>query len=146
MKRSAIVRSVPLARTGKPKAKRGTSAASAKRKADDVWRLVIRQRDKVCQVCGRDNGILAAHHVMIRSFSLTRTDEDNGLLACYQCHQDKLHGDPLEAVKFYTRRYGVEGYADLRKKALSGVGMKFPASYWIAERERLQSLLGALDG
>lgn len=136
MKRTELKHSTkPIAK------KRGTSAAAAKRKADEAWRIYIRTRDQVCQVCGRDNGALHAHHVMIRNFSATRTDEGNGLLACYQCHQDKLHGDPAFAVGFYTTRFGLDGYAALRQKAYDGVGSKFPASFWQSERTRLSGLL-----
>lgn len=146
LKRSPMPRATKPLPRGKPlKAKRGTSAAAAKRKADAVWSEFVKARDGRCLVCGRTEGRLNAHHVLIRSFNATRTDDMNGVTACFHCHQDKLHGDPAFAVAFYTRHYGQDVYEALRRKAYDGVGGKYPASFWQSEHERLRDLLAGVQ-
>lgn len=137
MKRSAI------ARTSGVKKKRGTSAAKEKAKATKLWGEYIHKRDVVCRFCGRADGKLDAHHVLIRTFSSTRTDENNGVLLCYRDHQ-LMHSDSLEAVRFYVREFGGDDYLALRQKAYDGVGGKYPASFWVDEQRRLQKLLEEL--
>jgi len=138
MKRAALARStVPLARVRK------TPAAKAKKKADDAWRIYIHARDRVCQYCGKADGVLNAHHVMIRSFNATRCDENNGILLDFQ-HHALMHSDPLAAYNFYRLRYGPDGYAALREKAYNGRNGKYPASFWVSEAARLTALLDAL--
>ncbi len=119
--------------------KAGTPAA-LKRKATRLWGEFIHERDQVCQVCGRADGKLDAHHVMVRTFQATRSYEPNGMLVCYRDHQ-KLHSDPFWAVQVYTDRFGVDGYEALRRKAYDGVSGKYPASFWIREIARLEWLL-----
>ncbi len=137
MKRTELKRSGPPARTRK------TPAAKAKKRADDAWRAYIHARDQVCQYCGKAGGVMNAHHVMIRSFNATRTDENNGILLCFQDHA-LMHSDPMQAVRFYMRRFGDGVYAALREKAYEGRNQKYPASFWLEEVERLQAKLGEL--
>lgn len=129
-----------MKRGGQVKKKRGTSAAKEKARADKAWGAYIHARDKVCQYCGKADGKLDAHHIMIRSFSATRTDEACGVLLCFQHHQ-LMHSDAMAAFNFYLGRLGEEGYDVLRRKAYDGVGGKYPASWWISERLRLEALL-----
>ena len=152
MKRSAIARSVPLARTGKPKAKRAVkkrakTAGQLRKEATTLWGRYIHARDVYCQYCGKGGGLLNAHHILPREMNATRTDEGNGVLLCARpCHLGVMHGDPFAAVQFYTRLLGVEGYEALRQKARDGLYKKYPVDYWRREVERLSGLLGALDG
>jgi len=65
-----------------------------KKIADGLWSTLIRQRDKVCLICGgMDN--LHAHHVIIRKrlSNKTRWSPCNGIALCYRCHMIKLHRD-----------------------------------------------------
>jgi hypothetical protein len=127
------------------KRKSGTSVAKEKAKATKLWGQYIHARDEVCQVCGGGDGKLDAHHIIVREFNATRTDELNGMLVhAFPCHQSVLHGDPFRAVQIYTERLGVEGYKLLREKAYNGRLGKYPASYWRDETERLSKLLGEL--
>lgn len=144
LKRTQIVRSsVPLKRS-KPKAKRGTSTAALKRDALKAWGAYIHARDQVCQYCGKADGKLDAHHIMIRSFAATATDEGNGVLLDFQHHQ-LMHSDPMKAVIFYTKLLGQEGYEALRLKAYNGKDQRYPASFWKAECERLSGLLAGIN-
>lgn len=110
---------------------------SAKARADELWGAVIHLRDDACRFCGKRDGKMDAHHVCIRPFLATRTLTENGLLLCFQCHQNVAHGDPFKAVLMYERIFGHDGYQRLRAKALDGVGQKYPESFW---RERVAAL------
>lgn len=115
---------------------------TAKARADELWGAVIHLRDDCCRFCGKRDGKLDAHHVMIRSFLATRADPANGLLLCWpRCHQDIAHGDPIVAVNHYERIFGHEGYEALRAKAYAGRGAKYPEAFW---RERVEALQAEL--
>lgn len=134
LKRSELKRGKPL------KAKRGTSTAAKKRRAVQLWGEYVHARDIYCQRCGKGDGKLDAHHVMIRSFAATVADEYNGILLCFKCH-GVMHSDPHEAVVFYTMRYGVQGYAALRQRAYDGQGKTLRAAHWEGEIARLRGRL-----
>lgn len=138
-------RSAPLRRSSPPKKARAGTCAAKKRKATQLWGAWIHQRDVFCQRCGRGDGRMNAHHVMVREFAMTRADPHNGVLLCKKCH-DVMHDDPLEAVKFYTARYGLEGYHALREKAYSGTGKTMREAHWDEAIALLQALMDALDG
>lgn len=56
-----------------------------------MWRKAVIERDKVCQICGTSEK-LVAHH--IKAFALypeLRTDVNNGVTLCDLCHR-RLHG------------------------------------------------------
>ncbi len=140
---------VPLARTRKtPAAKakpKKVSATAAKNRATETWSRYIHARDKWCQLCGKPDGVLNAHHILPKKhFTAVRTDEANGVLLCYRCHDRMHNGDSMEAVRFYTRLLGLNLYKALQTKALAGQGQKYPADFWIAERARLSQKLAEL--
>lgn len=125
--------------------KRGTSTAAKKRKAIQLWGQYVHQRDGCCMRCYRETGKLDAHHIMIRNFAFTAADEGNGVLLCFKCH-GLMHSEPMEAVAFYTKLLGLDGYEALRQRAYDGQGKTLRAAHWEEAIDRLQSLLGALDG
>lgn len=125
----------PIAKKAK-----GPTAAALRRKADKLWGQVIHARDRGCRFCGRTDGKLDAHHVMVRTFNATRCDSANGLLLCFQCHQNVAHGDPFAAVLEYERIFGADGYRSLRELAYAGC--KANVGFW---RERVDALLDELD-
>jgi hypothetical protein len=124
--------------------KAGTAAA-LKRRATKLWGEYVHQRDRVCQFCGKADGKLDAHHIMLRRFAATVTDERNGLLLCFRCHQDTAHGDAYEAFLLYRKVLGETEYAELRQRAYDGVGRKYGVDYWRGEVARLERLLGYLE-
>lgn len=124
----------------KPAKKRKPKSPMAR--ADELWGAIIHLRFDRCCFCGKPAhaGKMDAHHVCVRSFKATRTDENNGLLLCWpKCHQDVAHGDPFAAVVHYTRIFGVDGYKALRDKAQAGV--KANAAFWHSEVARLERVL-----
>jgi 5-methylcytosine-specific restriction endonuclease McrA len=59
-----------------------------------AWKRIIKNRDKVCQICGSDEN-LEAHHIIYRAnFPLLSFSEDNGILLCNSCHNE-THGNNL---------------------------------------------------
>jgi hypothetical protein len=128
-------------RRAAPKKKRGTSTAAKKRKAVALWGEYVHARDIYCQRCGKSSGRMNAHHVMVRRFAATFADPDNGILLCSNpCHA-LMHDDPLEALRFYSQRFGVDGYQKLREKAQAGVGQTMRGDFWDAAIERLEGLM-----
>lgn len=121
--------------------RRAQSVTALRNKATRLWGEYVHLRDKRCQVCGRADGKLDAHHVMVRQFNATRADPENGVLVCFRDHQ-MLHSDPMRAVEFYTSRYGADGYEALRQKAYDGVSGKFGVDFW---REQIAELEGLLE-
>jgi hypothetical protein len=124
--------------------KAGTAAA-LKRKATKLWGEYIHQRDRVCQVCGKADGKLDAHHILIKSYMATRADPANGVLLCASHHtlgKDSVHNDPVFAVNFYSARLGIDGYEALQRKARDGVNGRYPASFWKERVDELERLLG----
>jgi hypothetical protein len=140
--RAAVKRTVMPARKKPLAAKRGTSTAAKKRKAVQLWGEYIHARDVFCQRCGKTEGRMNAHHVMVRRFAATFADPVNGILLCKTCH-DLMHDDPHEALIFYSRRFGVEGYQQLREKAYGGAGQVMRAAFWDDAINELTGLLVA---
>lgn len=62
------------------------------------WRKLVFERDKyICQICGKTNTELNAHHIMgYAEHEQTRLDIANGITLCKKCHisvhKDKVHG------------------------------------------------------
>ncbi len=54
-------------------------------KALKEWALRIKERDKICQVCGTKEG-LNAHHLISKEIKEFALDEDNGILLCQKHH------------------------------------------------------------
>lgn len=139
------VQMIPKTKTPKKppkrlKAKRGTTTAELKRKADALWGELIHTRDRCCRICGKADGKLDAHHIMVRSHAATRTDPDNGILACFRCHRYVCHGtDPLLAVWHYEAILGHDGYRALRDKAIAGV--RADKAFYAVEVARLERYL-----
>lgn len=136
----------PIPKLGpKPKPAKKRKPRSWKSKCDEMWGAVIHLRDDRCAFCGKRDKKLDAHHVMIRSWLATRSDERNGILLCWPtCHQDIAHGDPMAAFRHYERIFTPEGYQALRDKAWNGRGAKYGEAFWQAEHARLAVLLAEL--
>lgn len=107
---------------------------------------VLRRDNYTCQYCGRDFGLMNAHHVMIREFSATRCDPRNGITVCAMpCHTRVMHGQPDKAEAFYHRHLGAGLLAEIRQKGYEGVGAKYGAAHWQAELANLRALLAVVD-
>src|SRR5688572_1865550 len=116
MKRTELKRSSkPLKRAPIRKKAKAKSSGALRNQATDAWSKYIHARDKFCQVCGKTDGVLHAHHILVRSFNATRTDETNGVLCCFRCHRYFFHGtDPHKVVCWYSQHLTIDGYRRLR--------------------------------
>lgn len=139
MKRTAIARTGPVARTRK------TPAAKAKARATALHSQYVRARDGACVRCGRAEGVqLQCAHIVGRTAAFTRTDDRNAATLCAGCHRTLTHA-PHEHVAFFTVWLGGwPEYQALIDKAREGLGMTLRSDYWQSEVERLTKLLEAL--
>ena len=75
-------------------------------------------------------------HIVSRTYSHTRTDEDNAICLCGKCHF-YFSKWPIEFAEFVFEKIGKAAYLKLKEKAESGVGVKMD---WSAELVRLQNV------
>ena len=92
MKKTALKRTKPMARTPKTrKQKAKTKAHSPKkttlrRKADALWRqIIVRRWGGHCAICHKATS-RDAHHLITRGHLATRYSVRNGILLCPGCH------------------------------------------------------------
>ena len=57
-----------------------------KNKADKVWGEYIHAKYNRCLVCGKNDFVLQAHHLISRGKVITRHEPDNGVLLCATHH------------------------------------------------------------
>lgn len=87
-----------------------------KKKADQLFSLYIRGRDKACIRCATTEDLQCAH-IITRGYHAVRWDEDNAIALCRSDHVFFTHR-PLEWENFIDNRF--PGRRDeLRKKALT---------------------------
>jgi len=66
--------------------------------ADVKWSRRVRERDGCCQICGKKDKRLNAHHLIPKNFTKYRWDMDNGITLCVHCHnfgKFSAHKNPL---------------------------------------------------
>ena len=74
-----------------------------------------REATPYCEICGRRDGKLNAHHIIGRNQSaLLYLAKCNVMVACFTCHT-KLHNQPFWAAEVYSEKYGYE-YCELLNK------------------------------
>jgi len=75
--------------TADPKPKRKYKHKTERQKLDadclELWSLCVRTRDKTCRNCNSDY-LLQAHHIVQRTYKLSRYNTKNGLCLCKGCH------------------------------------------------------------
>lgn len=108
---------------------------------DREFSLFIRERDRVCQRCGKDRNLQCAH-IVSRTYRKTRWDPDNAMALCFGCHKTFTHW-PLEWEAFVITRMGEEGYRELKLKAQDTVGPKADLDEVWAEVKKWRSELAA---
>lgn len=68
-------------------------------KLDNAWSKAVRLKAKnKCEVCGKSDGVLNAHHIVGRTNRNLRWDLKNGCSLCFRCHKGgtkSAHEDPL---------------------------------------------------
>lgn len=87
------------------------------KECDDLWAKIVKTRDKVCRICGRD-GCLQAHHVMVRQYKGVRYDPGNGISLCQGCHF-RGHQEPERFRDQIISVIGEHRYLALKGKAMN---------------------------
>ena len=93
------------------------SRKTIQNRCDKNWSIIVRnQAGNKCQMCGKDEGVLNAHHIISRKHKPSRWLLYNGVALCYRCHMFKAHGDDLiEQQEWYN--FLIEELADKYEKA-----------------------------
>jgi hypothetical protein len=114
----------------------------AKAKATKLHSLYVRTRDNfTCRWCGatKDDGKqIQCAHILSRSISATRTDENNAVALCASCHW-KQSKNPLVWARWLEDELGREALDHLLEIGVPGVKVD-----WDAEVKRLQIALDLL--
>ena len=100
---------------------RQVKRTTQRNKADRLFSLYIRARDKCCVKCGRTQNLQCAH-VFSRSYLKVRFDPRNAVALCAGCHKYLTHHG-IEHEDFFRARMGDEAYEELRNDA-RGIGDK----------------------
>jgi len=92
-----------------------TAQRSLKKQADILWSQVIRLRAKnTCEWCGRQSGVMNAHHLFNRSILHMRHNPENGMCLCVRCHvwdsRHSAHQTPELFGQFLFKEKGHEWY------------------------------------
>jgi hypothetical protein len=88
----------------------------ARDEADRLFSLLVRQRDKRCQVPGCRDMRLQCAHVLSRRYFATRWNPYNAMALCVGHHKQYTH-DPIGWEEFCIRHLGEELYRGLRLTA-----------------------------
>jgi 5-methylcytosine-specific restriction endonuclease McrA len=104
-------------------------------------RIVRATKGPMCQACGGRPATDCAH-IVGRTYSHTRTDEDNAFALCGTCHQ-RFDNWTDDRVALLERIIGMDEYARLKAKAEAGVNVKFD---WYAELDRLRAVWAEIEG
>lgn len=105
-------------KTSKIARKRLPSIKSLKTKADNLFSLYVRGRDKKCVMCQTANN-LTAGHLIKRGKMATRYDENNVFALCATCNFRDFHDSAYHDrfIQWYINRFGAKRYSCLVDKS-----------------------------
>src|SRR5512135_3464896 len=112
-----MMKKSPLKRT-KFKTKK-TPAKTLRNTADRLWKEAIRLKaGNKCEVCGKSDGRLQAHHIFTREIYHLRHFMSNGVLLCFTHHtgspQESAHQNPDNFRDWLIKQNGETWYQHLR--------------------------------
>jgi len=87
------------------KRKKKTDRQKIIKKLDDKVRVIIRERDVVCQKCNKVFDKMDCSHVIPRGNKALRWDLNNLKLLCSGCHLWWWHQNPLEAMEWFKSKF-----------------------------------------
>ena len=59
--------------------------------AFNSWSLIVKKRDKICQICNSEENLIA-HHLFYKSkYPKLALNKNNGITLCKDCHYE-VHG------------------------------------------------------
>jgi hypothetical protein len=114
-------------------ARTSTPAKGAKKKCDDLFSLLVRQRDGACRRCGSTSNLQCAH-VISRRYTRTRCDLSNAMALC-----PKDHMSQTDNLWHMSELIGWDEYERLRKLATDPT-WKRPKFFWDETLEELRQL------
>ena len=90
------------------KLKEAKEARKKLRKEDKAWSITIRNRaNNRCEICGRDEVTMNAHHIIPRENREFRHNLMNGICLCPKCHKYSFeisaHKNPLAFFKWLEK-------------------------------------------
>jgi hypothetical protein len=108
------------------KSKKDTVLKKLQTQVDELWKLVCKQRDKVCQMgvyypqyCKCGNQILQVHHIFSRKNTNIFIDIDNGMLLGRDCHCNvSFNDDYKELVRRIAEKKNKDIYDRLLEQSL----------------------------
>lgn len=95
---------------------RKSTVKSLKKKLDILWSKKIRERDEICQHCGKTQSTQAAH-IVSRGNLETRWLLENGVGMCYYCHIMWAHHQPIEFTEWIETKLGRAKFVRLKARA-----------------------------
>jgi predicted restriction endonuclease len=111
-----------------------TARKKLTQECDLLWSQIIRSKNK-CQLCGKTEGLQAAH-IFSRTNKNTRWDVQNGLCLCLRCHLYFAHKEPMLFAEKVKEMLGQKVYRELRQRAqISAKGQDLQAIKIFLEQE-----------
>ena len=77
------------------------------RHASTAQRIALAVRDRGCVICGAPNSFCQAHHVIFWEYG-GRTDIDNLVLLCSDCHHHKIHTLGADLIRHPDGTYSLQ--------------------------------------
>jgi hypothetical protein len=112
-------------------ANRNRSGKSVKKKCDSRWSKIIRSIGR-CEVCGRSDLPLEAHHLIHRNALAFRYDLRNGVCLCPKHHTGN-YGQHEGDIALPS---GLQGYAiEPRPEAISAHGTPWAFEEWLKDHK-----------
>jgi hypothetical protein len=96
---------------------RKASRKTLKSKADRLFSLIIRERDKACRRCGTTESLQCAH-IVSRRYHAVRWSLDNAIALCAGCHIYFTHR-PIEWERAIEQWFGLIHYNRVKMVAMS---------------------------
>ena len=108
-----------------------------------LWSKCVRTRDKTCRNNCKSDYPLHAHHIVQRTYKLSRYNTENGLALCSSCHFPE-HVNPEKFRDTIIDIIGEEKYLDLKKRYMITYSWTVPELKEI--KEELKAELQRLEG
>ena len=114
-----------LQKTIKRKRRRKSERWGWFKKLDDLLRVIVKERDKICQRCGKDYDLQDAHIFSRRCLS-TRWNTANHILLCKRCHIFWAHPNGPAFTLWIVDKIGMDELRALETNSTMVVHWKNP--------------------
>lgn len=107
-----------------------------------LWSLCVRMKGKTCRNCNSDY-MLQAHHIVQRTYKLSRYNTKNGLCLCSRCHFPE-HVNPEKFRRMVISIIGEDKYNALHDRYM--IQYKWTVAELRVIKEELKAELRQLEG